>query len=98
MSEPEYKVQEVKVKKNGSKKRMYFECFFAVFVICLVSAYLYGITFTDIPEANARVVDTVLGFLLGSVISPIVIWCFKNSKATVDKQNQEIKPIEVKSQ
>ena len=78
--------------KNGEKKRLVFECFFAVMVILLVSAYLFGITFLDIPKENSRVVDTVLGFLLGSVVSPIIIWAFKNAKSTVDQQNKAVHP------
>lgn len=76
-------------KSNGAKKKVIFECVFAVMIILLVSGYLFGITFLDVPEANARVVDTVLGFLLGSVISPIIIWSFKNSKHTMDKELQK---------
>ena len=35
-------------------------------------AYLFAITFTTLPEANIRFVDTALGFLLGTVVSSIV--------------------------
>lgn len=71
---------------DGNKKRVIFECGFAVMIILIVSTYLFGITFFEVPEDNSRVVDTILGFLLGSVISPIIIWAFKNSKHTVDKE------------
>lgn len=66
-------------------KRLYFECSFAVMIFLLVAGYIYGITFTDIPENNQRVVDTVLGYILGSILTPIIIWAFKNSKMTQDK-------------
>lgn len=71
------------------KKKLVFECAFAVMIMLFVSGYLFGITFLEIPEANSKVVDTVLGFLLGSVISPIIIWAFKNSKQSVEKENKK---------
>jgi hypothetical protein len=37
-----------------------------------------------------RIVDTILGFLLGSVLSPIIIWAFRSSKAQTDKENAEL--------
>lgn len=73
---------------NGVKRFMVFECAFAVMIILLISGYLFGITFLEVPEANSRVVDTVLDFLLGSVVSPIIIWAFKSSKHTVDKERR----------
>ena len=83
----EYVAKEI---KPIVKKRVLFEMIFAVLIILLVSGYLYGITFLTIPRANMRIVDTILGFLLGSVLSPIIIWSFRSSKAQVDKENTEL--------
>jgi hypothetical protein len=41
--------------------------------------YLLGITFTTVPEANVRFADTVLGFLLGTVIAGIIGFFFGSS-------------------
>lgn len=72
------------------KKKNLFEMIFSVLIIMLVGGYLYGITFHGIPQQNMRIVDTILGFLLGSVVSPIIIWAFRSSKAQVDKENAEL--------
>lgn len=72
------------------KRRSYFTMAFAVVIILLVAGYLYGVTFTTIPKDNVRIVDTILGFLLGSVVAPIIIWAFRSSKAQVDKENAEL--------
>lgn len=90
----EVKVDEYKepVKKRQNK----FEMIFATIIIFMVAGYLYGITFHAIPKGNERVVDTVLGFILGSVISPIVIWAFRSSKAQIDKENAEFEVKQLK--
>ena len=49
--------------------------FWSVFAI----AYISGITFLDIPEANTRFADTILGFLLGTVIASIFQFFFGSS-------------------
>ena len=77
-------------KRPVTKRRNYFTMTFATIIMLLVAAYLYGVTFLTIPEGNEKVVDTILGFLLGSVISPIVIWAFRSSKAQIDKENAEL--------
>lgn len=85
---PEAKLEECKEKIV--KRRNYFTMAFAMIIMLLVAGYLYGVTFSTIPEGNERVVDTILGFLLGSVISPIIIWAFRSSKAQIDKENAEL--------
>jgi uncharacterized membrane protein len=77
-------------KKPIVKKRNVFEMIFSTIIILLVSGYFYGVTFTTVPEENMRIVDTILGFLLGSVIYPIVVWAFRSSKAQTDKENMEL--------
>ena len=72
------------------KRRNYFTMAFAALITVMVGGYIYGVTFCAIPEANMRIVDTTLGFLLGSVISPIIIWAFRSSKAQIDKENAEM--------
>ncbi len=77
-------------KKPIVKKRGLFEMIFSTIIILLVSGYFYGVTFTHVPQENMRIVDTILGFLLGSVIYPIVVWAFRSSKAQTDKENLEL--------
>lgn len=74
------------------KEKWYHEFInlFAILIIMMVIVYLYLITFIPIEESNLRIVDTILGFLLGSVIGPIVVWAFRSSKAQIDREKAEI--------
>jgi len=72
------------------KRRGLFEMIFSIIIFLLVGGYFYGVTFTTIPEENVRIVDTILGFLLGSVVSPIIVWAFRSSKAQIDKETAEL--------
>lgn len=42
-------------------------------------AYIYSITFNYVPPENIRVVDTVLGFLLGTAIASILNFFYGSS-------------------
>jgi hypothetical protein len=67
----------------------YFSTFWSIFA----TAYLAGVTFLDIPEKNTRVVDTVLGFLLGTAIAGMFAWFYgssMNSKARNDQMYSAI--------
>jgi ABC-type nitrate/sulfonate/bicarbonate transport system permease component len=44
----------------------------AMFWSIIASLFLFGITFGSIPEANIRFADTILGFMLGTIISTII--------------------------
>jgi uncharacterized membrane protein len=83
-------------KKPIVKKRGLFEMVFSTVIILLVAGYFYGVTFTHVPEENMRIVDTILGFLLGSVIYPIIVWAFRSSKAQTDKENMELQVEQLK--
>jgi hypothetical protein len=47
--------------------------------------YIIGITFFPIPESNVRFADTILGFLLGTVVATILNFFFGSSKSSKDK-------------
>ena len=49
-----------------------FIYYFALFWAVIASGYLFAITFVDISPAATRFADTILGFLLGTVISGII--------------------------
>jgi hypothetical protein len=62
----------------------YFSTFWSVFA----AGYLAGITFLEYPEKNTRIVDTVLGFLLGTAIAAIFNFFYgttNNSKTRNDQ-------------
>jgi hypothetical protein len=62
-----------------------FTYYLATFWSVVTVLYLYLITFTNVPEANIRYVDTVVGFLLGTIIATVMNFFFGSSKGSVDK-------------
>jgi len=64
-----------------------FNYLLALFWSTLGAAYLFGITFFSIPEENIRYADTVLGFILGTVISQIIGFYFGSSKSSQNKDD-----------
>lgn len=57
---------------------MYFAIGWSIFAAC----YLVGITFFPIPEASIRFADTIVGFLLGTLISTIMNFFFGSSRGS----------------
>ena len=66
-----------------SKRYVYYLATFWSFV---AFTYIFLITFLTIPADNIRFADTVLGFLLGTVIATILNFFFGSSKGSSDKQ------------
>ena len=69
---------------NFSKRFVYYLATFWSFV-CVV--YIFFITFGAIPENNVRFADTILGFLLGTIIATIINFFLGSSKGSADKQD-----------
>lgn len=59
-----------------SKRFIYY---FSIFWSWFSAAYLAGITFVEIPKENIRVVDTVLGFILGTAIAAMFSFFYGSS-------------------
>lgn len=59
-------IEALKQHDQFSKRYVYY---FSTFWSLFAAVYLAGITFFAIPKDNIRVVDTVLGFLLGTAIA-----------------------------
>ena len=47
--------------------------------------YIFMITFMSIPTVNVRFADTVLGFLLGTIVATIINYFYGSSKSSADK-------------
>jgi hypothetical protein len=63
----------------------HFIYYFATFWSCCAALYIGFITFGVIPEDNVRFADTILGFILGTVIASIMNFFFGSSKSSRDK-------------
>jgi MFS-type transporter involved in bile tolerance (Atg22 family) len=65
-----------------SKRFIYY---YAIFWSISAVLYIAFITFGEIPEANIRYADTVLGFLLGTIIATIVGYFYGSSRSSFNK-------------
>ena len=68
------------------KFKISFLNFFAFYVVTVVMAYVFFITFTDIPESSQRFADTALGFLLAQGLNLVFVWAFRTSKSAMDEK------------
>lgn len=62
-----------------------FVPYLAVAMLTFTGFYILWITFGTIPAANVRFADTILGFLLGTVVSTIVYFFFGTSRSSQSK-------------
>jgi hypothetical protein len=62
-----------------------FVYYIASFWSIVTAVYLFFITFMEVT--NQRAADTVLGFLLGTIIATIINYFFGSSKGSKDKLN-----------
>lgn len=65
-------------------------------VLAIGFLYLFLVTFLPVPAAGAEHAKTIVGFMLGSVISIIIGYWWGSSKGSADKakviENQINKP------
>lgn len=66
-----------------SKRFVYY---FAAFWSVIGATYLFLATFTEV--VNPKMADTVLGFLLGTIISTIINFFFGSSQGSKDKDGK----------
>jgi ABC-type nitrate/sulfonate/bicarbonate transport system permease component len=50
--------------------------FWSVFAAC----FMFSVVFTEIPEQNARFADTIIGFVLGTIVATILGFFFGSSQ------------------
>ncbi len=62
-----------------------FIYYYAIFWSACSAAYIGFITFGAIPEQNVRFADTILGFILGTLVATIVQFFYGSSKGSQDK-------------
>lgn len=69
-------IESLKQQDPFSKRFIYY---FSIFWSWFSALYLAGITFIEIPKENVRVVDTVLGFILGTAIAAMFSFFYGSS-------------------
>ena len=72
---------------SGDKFAARFVYYLAIGWSVFAILYIIGITFTPIPAGNVRFADTILGFLLGTVVATILNLYFGSSKSSKDKDH-----------
>jgi hypothetical protein len=65
-----------------SKRFIYY---FAAASVALGFIYIFCITFIDIAPENVRFADTILGVVIGTIITAIYQFLFGSSKSSMDK-------------
>ncbi len=62
-----------------------FLAYFAIGLCVAAFGYVVAITFLAIPKENARFADTVLGFILGTVMATPIAFFYGSSKSSQAK-------------
>ena len=71
---------------NGNIVSKSFVYILATFWSIVAASYIFLITMIKIPEANVRFADTVLGFILATVVATILNFFFGSSAGSKAKQ------------
>lgn len=78
--------------KFAKRYVMYLATFWSITAV----SYIFLITFSSIPEMNVRFADTILGFLLGTVVATILNFFLGSSASS--KEKTEVLAAELKEQ
>lgn len=78
--------------KFSKRYVLYLATFWSITAV----SYIFLITFSSIPETNVRFADTILGFLLGTVVATILNFFLGSSASS--KEKTEVLAAELKEQ
>lgn len=81
-------MQEEAMKSNDKFSRR-FVYWLAAGSLALGFAYIFFITFTEIPAANTRFADTILGVVIATIITSIYQFFFGSSEGSKKKDDQK---------
>lgn len=73
-----------------SKRFVYY---LAIFWSLFTAAYIGAITFAGIPPESVRFADTILGFLLGTIVATIINFFFGSSQSSKEKTQELTKLV-----
>lgn len=77
-------MQKVALQQEDKLSKQFIYYFAGVWSL-FAMAYVLSITFLAIPEASIRYADTILGFMLGTVIATILQFFFGSSMGSKEK-------------
>ncbi len=63
----------------------HFITYLSSFYSIVVFIYIFLVTFCDISKENVRYVDTIIGFLMGTVVTTVINYFLGSSKSSNDK-------------
>lgn len=64
----------------------HFQHYLGIGSVSLGFLYIFLVTFIPIPVQNVRFADTVLGVVIGTIITTVYQYFFGSSQGSVDKQ------------
>jgi uncharacterized membrane protein len=70
--------------KEFTTTKHFFRNSLAIVLIAFSIIYITLITFVPIPPENVRFADTIIGFLLGTIVSTIINYYYGSSKGSSD--------------
>ena len=70
--------------KNSQFTKHYIT-YLSSFYSVVVFIYIFLVTFCEIPKENVRYVDTIIGFLMGTVVTTVINYFLGSSKSSNDK-------------
>lgn len=53
-----------------------FLYYFAIGIMIVATGFIFGVTFVEIPEDNLRVVDTIMGWMTGTMMSTVLYFFY----------------------
>lgn len=65
-----------------------FPIVLATYWSVVATVYLVAVTFADIPAPNIRFADTIIGFVLGTVVATIINFFLGSSQGSKDKEDK----------
>jgi hypothetical protein len=79
---------QIEAQRSDDKFVRRFLHIYASTITILTFGYIFMVTIKGVNPGNQRIVDTVIGFLLGVTLSAIIQFFFGSSKGSSDKQGE----------
>ncbi len=76
-------------KKLALKTTVFVTVFWSIFS----ALYIAGVTFLEVPMGNERVVDQVLGFIMGTVAATVINFWLGSSWGSKSKEPEDKKGV-----